>query len=166
MGLIRNIILGSPKKETGNEQYERVTGAKSTAESAYENVTDSKRAVASATKAGSSISKWGNRISAGAGAIGGKVSSPAFQNFAKNAVSSSNNIFGGGSFGGDRDLVGLGGAARKVSKKKQGSGKLRPAFDDAKTGKTYIAKTDKKVVAKTKKKHKKEKTGPAEFDPW
>jgi hypothetical protein len=121
-----------------------------------------------ATKAGSTVSRWGNRISSAASGASARLSSPAFKNFAQNAVSSGNDILGGGMFGGGRDLVGLGGAARKVSKKKRGGGKgkLRPAFYDAKTGKTYIAKTDKKVVAKTKKKHKKEKYGPREFDPW
>jgi len=164
MGIIGK-IFGSPKKESGNEQYERVTGAKSVADSAYENVTDAKRTGASATRAGSTIHKWGDRISASA--VTGKIQSPAFQNFAKNAVASSNNIFGGGSFGGDRDLVGLGGGPGSGSnnKKKKGKHKLSPAFYDPKTGKTYIAK-NKKVVAKKKGKKNKQQAGPQEFDPW
>jgi hypothetical protein len=160
MGLIGK-ILGSPrKKESGNEQYERVTGAKSTADAAYEHATEAKQTAASGTKAGSTISKWGDRISAGAKAAPGFMQNPKFQNFAKNAAYHSNNILGGGNGGfGNVDMVGLGGTA--PAKKKTGKRKLAPAFYDPKTGKTYLARGVKKSRKKSKVKE-----GPREFNPW
>jgi hypothetical protein len=120
------------------------------------------------TKAGSTVSRWGDRVSESVNGAKAKISSPAFQNFAKNAVANSDNILGTGGFGGNMDLVGLGGTARSKSGSKQGSKQksgLRPAFYDAMTGKTYIAKNGKKSGSKKSKRRKGPK-GPREFNPW
>lgn len=127
MGFIGK-ILGKPqsqKQESGNEQYERATGAKNSADTAYEKATGATQTGTTPTQAGNTIHRWGDRISSGANTLSSKVKSPAFQTFAKNAVYSGNNVFGDDKFNSNNDLVGLGNKPHSKPRKSNSKKKKR-----------------------------------------
>lgn len=156
MGIISSIFGrgAAPQKSNGEAAYEEATGAKRTADIAYEKATGAKKytepktpkTVTHAQRMTGLQNKIGE-LGVSAGNIGSRINSTPYD------MGSGMGGMGMGNMGGDpfRAMdMGLGGPS-KASKRSKPKKKLQPAFYDAKTGKTYVAKNGGKKKSSKKK---------------